>query len=104
MDDKWRDVLQINLMYVCARTLVSHNPELAKEIAVWHLSVYSSISETKLAFETAQKFHKGAFHLQFFKSSFTNQYVNTYVFNTTISNTIWWDNGMSCCLMVQSLF
>ena len=75
MDDKWRDVLQINLMYVCARTLVSHNPELAKEIAVWHLSVYSSISETEFAFETAQKFHKGAFHLQFFKSSFTNKYI-----------------------------
>ena len=54
-------------MYVCARTLAGHNPKLAHKIAVWHLSLYSERNGlTKYAYDTAQKFHKGAFHLQLF--------------------------------------
>ena len=58
-------------MYVCARTLVSHNRKLAHKIAVWHLSLYSERNDiTKYAsYDTAQKFHKGAFHLPLFKIS-----------------------------------
>ena len=58
LDDTWRDTLQINLMYVCARTLIGHNRKLAEEIAIWHLSLYGRKTKSnKDAYNSAHKFY-----------------------------------------------
>ena len=46
-------------MYVCARTLVTENPGMALEIALWHLSLYNDRSLTSgSTYFNSQKFYK----------------------------------------------
>ena len=46
-------------MYVCARTLVTENPGMALEIALWHLSLYNDRSLTSSStYFNSQKFYK----------------------------------------------
>ena len=56
--DNWYDNLQVNIMYVCARSMVKNNPDLALEIAMWHISLLDKrFTIGDLTYHSAQKFH-----------------------------------------------
>ena len=56
--DNWYDNLQVNIMYVCARSMVKKHPDMALEIAMWHISLLDKrFTIGDLTYHSAQKFH-----------------------------------------------